>query len=103
VVVLAVLFVNCCIKIRRRFRIMWLRLIWVEPLAHFLFLSLLGISVAVSGSVNLPSWRCGMRNIHKVFLLNLIPTRASFLPSSDTLDIFRLVIFYNKIDELTSF
>jgi hypothetical protein len=38
-----------------------------------------------------------------VFLLNLIPTRASFLPSSDTLDIFRLVIFYNKIDELTSF
>jgi hypothetical protein len=44
-----------------------------------------------------------MRNIHKVFLLNLIPTRASFLPSSDTLDIFRLVIFYNKIDELTSF
>jgi hypothetical protein len=39
-------------------------------------------------------------NLHKVSLLNLIPSGSTLLACSDTFDLFCLVIFHNQIDQL---
>lgn len=39
-------------------------------------------------------------NLHKVFLLNLIPSRSTLFACSDTFDLLCLVILYNQINQL---
>ena len=72
--------------------------VWVVSFSH-LFRSafVIGICFAAALSVFVHGAQ-STSNLHEMLLLNLIPSRSTFLASSDTLNLFCLVIFNDQVN-----
>ena len=88
------------VKVVLSFRVVWLRLIWIEPFSDLFSLAFAWIGMAtshVSRMYRVHLWW----DLHKMFGRDFVPARSTFFARSDTVDFFSLVVFHDQVYKLT--
>lgn len=74
--------------------------VWVIAFSH-LFRSAFVFRICLATALSvLVHYTQSMCDLHEMLLLDLVPSGSTFFTSSDTLNLFCLVIFHNQVNQL---